>query len=249
MKRLLFVALLVSCATVAQAQVMETFACTLKEGKNVQNVWDTVELVSAEYKKRMPPKDGFSMFLWFPERGSNQSDFIIGMNHRDLGDMAASMAGFYTTGIVETLGPRLADLSDCNSVVMDLNALKSGTYGNKEGDRVPDGMVETFACSLNLGKSLTDVSKASDYWLQQVSKISSPALKGYEANIVTPIMGRVPGFDFGWIGVAANSETWARGTMDYRGSKEGRAADARFAALGQCQSNLWWGYWLIAPAA
>jgi hypothetical protein len=97
-------------------------------------------------------------------------------------------------------------------------------------------IVEAFSCTFNSGKDADDLDDAVKFWQAQVDKIGSKDLDSYFAVTVMPIRANFDG-DFYWLGSNANLNAFARGQTAYDNSKEGRAADARFAAMSSCKSN------------
>ena len=233
----------------ASAEIMQTFGCKLKEGKTIENLWTTLEVVRSEFGKLPITDKSFSLFVWLPMRGSTDLDYVLGQNNATLSDMAKSSADFIDAGLSATLGPRMAALGDCStSSVSESKTFKPGKYSLKDDDRELDGVIETYACQFKPGKDLQDYDKAITYWNEQAKKLNSDVINNYEANRVTPIIGGSSRFDFGWSGVAPSLMAWAQGKEAYAASREGRAAQARLNSVGRCDSNLWAGYWVMAPS-
>ena len=99
-------------------------------------------------------------------------------------------------------------------------------------------IVETFACNLASGKDAKDIESATSFWRQQVEKLDNVDLNQYSAWSVFPVRSSLPA-DFFWLGASPNMNVWARGAAAYAQSAEGAAAEAKFAKLGKCTSNVW----------
>jgi len=100
------------------------------------------------------------------------------------------------------------------------------------------GIVESFSCNYLAGKDQRDLDKAVKFWQQSVDKINSPTLNSYFATVLQPIRSTTD-FDFFWLGANPNLNSWAKSSSDYVNSKEGQAADARFAKMSKCTSNMY----------
>ena len=244
---LLFAAATAQAQQAAQAPgVVQLFLCKLNDGKSAANVWDLLETLASQITDRQP---GFALFLWTPMRGYTEYDYVWGATATDLAEMATGLQGYMDSGSAAVMGPRFQDVNErCDSTVAMAEEVKAGSIGNT-GDRVPDAVVETFACSINQGSSMADVDAAVDFWKAQIPGIGSDALAKYEATLLTPFRGSNGMVDFAWIGASPDLATWAKGSMDYYGSKGGQAADARFEKVSSCRNSLWTGYWIVPPMA
>ena len=123
-----------------------------------------------------------------------------------------------------------------------LTLLFIGSYAVADEHAAGPSITETFTCEYNEGKGADDLFAAADFWADQVEKIGSSDMDSYFGAVLLPLRATVPtpGYDdWGWIGYWPNLDAMGRGLTAYLGSKEGQAADARFAEMSQCRSNLW----------
>ncbi|MFX3658248.1 MAG: hypothetical protein ACN6I7_03740 [bacterium] len=255
MKRLILGALLCALSPFALAQnaatglpaqgVTQLFSCNLAAGQNMEDVWSLLEAVRDQITE---PRSGFSLFLWTPFRGATGYDYIWGATDASLTAMMEGMAEYARSPGARLLGPRFAAVNErCDSVVLLSEQMKAGAIGNT-ADRMPDAMVETFACRLKPGATQADVRNAAEFWQQQVPKIASADLDTYEAYMVIPFRGGSGEADFGWIGNYPDMTTFGRGETAYMNAKEGQAANERFEKVSTCRTALWNGYWVMTPA-
>lgn len=235
----------------AATGVLQLFTCSFAPGKTAENVWQVLEMAretSGPYDESDPAADpGFGLFVWFPYRGSTGYDFVWGLTHTDLDAMMRGQMDWIAEGNQALMGPRFEALGDCNATISMTEQIKAGELGIGE-DRQLDAMVETFACTLTDGADMDDVRSATDFWSAQIDRIDSPQLDRYQANLVMPLRGQTGEWDFGWLGTSPDPMTWAEGLTDYLSSREGQAADDRFARISRCNSALWAGYWVMTPA-
>ena len=225
--------------------VVQLFMCQFNEGKTADDAFALMEELGARVTERLP---GFSLFLWLPMRGNYEADYVWGVTSTDLDEMATGLDSYYADSAA-FMNPRFAAVNErCSSVVTLAKRVKDGAIGNT-GDRTPDAVVETFACSVNAGSTMADVNSAVDFWKTQVASLGSDALGKYEATLLTPFRGGDSQVDFAWVGASPNLATWARGASEYYESKAGQAADARFNKVSRCRNALWSGFWIVPPAA
>ncbi len=109
------------------------------------------------------------------------------------------------------------------------------------------GVVETFSCKYIDGKGAKDLDGAIKFWQAQVAKLNSADLNKYFGAVLTPIKGGSDA-DFFWLGGSPDLNTFARGQSDYASSEQGQAADARFAKMSRCTSNMYFSEQIYAGA-
>lgn len=254
--RVILIALLGVVALHAAAQtappvgaITNAFACKLNKGKTYDNVWSTLEaLANMNIAWRAGPDPAGSVFLWTPFRTSSDYDYIWGYNSTDLNRMGQDLEDYLASPGADAMEARMADTGDCVSMIAQSRDLRAGTIGNT-ADRVPDAVVETFACSYKDGQGPADLDRAIAYWQTDVEKIPSPGLKSYSAWLWTPYRGTTLDTQAIWVGAYPDIKSWTEGETSYFASKEGQAIDARINAVVQCRSSLWSGYWIVPPTA
>ncbi len=123
-----------------------------------------------------------------------------------------------------------------------LALLFTGAHALADSHAAGPGITETFTCEYTEGKDADDLFAAANFWAQQVEKINSKDMDAYFGAVLLPFRATVPtpGYDdWGWIGYWPSLDAMGRGLTDYLNSEEGQAADARFAEMSECRSNLW----------
>lgn len=252
MKKLLYAVLLAAVTTGVQAQeaassqVIDMFACTLKEGKTLDNVWSLMDTLRGIGDAIDVEDPAASTFLWTRFRGEAPYDYIVGLTSSSLNEMAAGLNAYYSSGMGAAFDAQFQSVGDCNSYVAMSKQIRNGEIGNT-GDREMDAVVETFVCRLNEGSDMADVDDAIEFWNAQMDKIESPATQKYEAYQWTPFRGGSGDTAFMWVGLYPDLATWAQGDTDYYASKAGQAADERLNKAATCGNALWVGYWIVPP--
>ena len=226
----------------------DVFACKLKKDRSMDSVWATMDRIAAlSVPSTAPPDPGFSIFLWTPFRTDSSDDYIWGVNNSSVNQLAQGLSDYLATPQSEAIGASLDASSTCTSGIVGFRQLKVASIGNK-ADRVPDSIVEIYACDLKPGATMEKFDKLAEQWQVDINKIASPALQAYGAWLWTPFRGATGGHAFYWVGAYPDLRSWGHGVTDYFGSKEGQAINARLTEMTTCQTDLWVGYWVIAPA-
>lgn len=228
--------------------LVNVFACKLNDGKSLADVWSTLEaLARMNVPSKAGPDPAGNVFLWTPFRGGAPYDYVWGYGSTDLDTMGQDLVDYLAAPGSEAMEMKFAATGQCISMIATSKVLRAGTLGNSV-DRNPDAVVETFACSYKDAAGVADLDKVVAAWQSEVEKMGSPALKTYAAWLWTPFRGGTGESDYIWVGAYPDVANWAQGDTAFYASKEGRAIDARFNAMGKCRSNLWAGYWIIAPS-
>ncbi|MCZ6460402.1 MAG: hypothetical protein O6766_13700 [Gammaproteobacteria bacterium] len=249
MKKIIAGTLLSFLVCTVQAQetdVLQLFACNFAEGKNVENLWETIDTLKS-LDSGAASDEAAGSFIWLPFRSGMGYDYIWGILNSDLKSMARGEEAFVSSGNARIMGPRFAALGDCISSINLTEPIKTGVIGTGE-DRNSDAVVETFTCNHINGADMDDVRKATDFWKTQIDKMGSAAFESYDAVLMLPFRGGSGDWDWAWIGASPNLMNFAETSEDYLASAGGAAADARFAAISRCKSALWQGYWINTPA-
>ncbi len=226
--------------------VVQAFGCSLNDGRTMADARSVLGELAQNAAANENPDPRFGLFAWRPLRGGTDFDFVFGALNVDVKTAAAGIEAFEASPEGQALRDRFDATADCVSGIFESEQIADGTIGMTGGDATLDAIVETFSCQINDGSDMADVDAAVKYWQAQVAKIESQALDAYEAYVWKPIRGGT-GADLIWVGNAASMEAWAAGLADYNGSAAGQAADARFFKHSTCTSNLYQGYWLVAP--
>jgi hypothetical protein len=232
-------------ATVLSPGAGQIFACTLPEGKTMQDVWSTLDEL-AKFPRNKDPE--FSIFFWTQMRGSLPYDFVLGVNSGDLVKMAEGLAEAVAAPGWDAWAQRFNATADCISGIVKSEQVRAGTLALTAG-RTPVATVETFACSYNDAAKPGSLESLVSYFKSNYETIASPAAKTYSAWMWRPYRGTSGTWDFMFVGTNPDFKSWAQSAQDYDDTKTGQAIDAKFYEISTCQSTLWTGYWIVAPTA
>ena len=97
-------------------------------------------------------------------------------------------------------------------------------------------VAEIYACDFVEGKGWSDLEEAAEFYNAQLKKLGS-GLEEIGSFAWEPYRGDVP-FDFLWSTNSPNLNEMGRMSLIYDASKEGQAADAKFATVATCRSGV-----------
>ena len=98
-------------------------------------------------------------------------------------------------------------------------------------------IIEGFGCTFLEGKGMDDLNDAVEFYQSTISRIKSPEFHKMGSVLWLPYRGS-GGVDFVWINNNVTLSEWGKATAAYDSSKEGQAADAKFAEMSTCGSGL-----------
>ncbi len=234
-------------ASRTQPGIVNVFACKLNPGKNMDNVWATLEaLATMNVPTQNPPDPAGNIFLWTPFRSGAPYDYVWGYNNSNLNAMSRDLADYVAAPGMTAMEARFADTGTCIAMIAGSKVVRDSPIGGK-ADREPDAVVETFACKFKDGAGQKQLDETVALWQRDFAKIDSAALRTYAASMWTPYRGGSGESDHIWVGAYPDLKNWSQGETDYYESKEGAVIDARFDAIETCRADLWIGYWIVAP--
>jgi hypothetical protein len=237
-----------SGAYAQDSQIVQAFACNLEDGKTNADVMALADAYRKAWPEMNQQDPMAGAFVWTSFREGSPYDYIVGFLNSDQKTMVAGLESYYASGGAE-LDAQFAATGDCDATIMFTEQIRDGGGVPDVAGDGPDAVVETFSCKLNPGSDFGDIEAAEAYWRKQLTEIGSEGHKNFEAFRWTPYRGGTGQSDFFWVGNSPDLATWAQGEMDYLGSKQGQAAEARFAKSSTCVSGMWSGYWIVAPTA
>jgi hypothetical protein len=103
-------------------------------------------------------------------------------------------------------------------------------------------VVEGWTCDYNEGKGPADLKKANDAWNKWMDETGQ---NDYYAAIITPYFYGEQNFDFGWLGVARDGNTFGMGT--HKWINEGGEVGALFNDAITCKSHTAWASMVVDP--
>lgn len=101
------------------------------------------------------------------------------------------------------------------------------------------GVVQVWYCTLNEGKTVADVTKASSAWLA-----AARGLKGggkLEVYHEFPLVAEAGSGRFNFIMIAPDAETWGAFMGGYDGS-EASKADEAWSEVAECSGSALWSW-------
>ncbi len=244
---ILVIALLAFTAPIAAeetATVGEAFLCTFHEGKG----WDDLGIAIDVYNDavaRSGIQTPANEFIWRPLRSQVEFDFLWAAYTENMSAWGRNMAAY-----LESEGGSLADavfdsVIECESAMAFVELIydSDGHQQASRDSRNPNAL-ESYACSLNEGKTWADLMAATELWHGYVTKLGIP-MDTYRR---TPLIGNTPEIDVLYFAVHPNLQSFADSTTKYQTGAGMAEVEEALAAVQTCRSSLWTS-WQVSPRA
>jgi hypothetical protein len=237
-----FSLLLAACALVvmpafATPPVSELFLCNLNPGKTMSDLDATV----ASWQKSLGVDKAFDRYqasILTPLRANTPYDLIWIGSYPDLNATAEAMA---------TIGPRseahFADVVTCESGLTFADTVYENMPDEPNDD---DAIVEVYSCVMKEGKTLADLKTPHEAYVKAMDVLgkTDPALSAFNMYTLTPYLANTPA-DIVYLSVSDDIRAMAKANSAYLDSPEGQAAEAAWNAVGNCESGVWNGKWVL----
>lgn len=219
----------------------ELYACNFLDGKGMSDLEDARDfLVEQIAQIGSADLDNMESFLWTPYKARTEYDFLWFNQYESIA--AFGRAETALANRAAAVNAKFGEVVSCNSSLSMRQQIYDGGADVVTGDRA---LLETYACTLNPGKNMDDVTAAIDHWRGVVSGIDG--FKNYDAYMATPYIANTP-IDLFYLGVHDDVSDFAAHTTAYLDSAGAAEADRRFAEVHDCESGLWWGRIMIGSA-
>ena len=97
-------------------------------------------------------------------------------------------------------------------------------------------VVEAFVCNLNPGKTMADLSAATENYVSQRGRIDSPTLQKLVSRVWVPNIGSAE-MDFVWFNTNMTFREWGEMRNAYMASSVGASIQAQFDEVSTCERS------------
>jgi hypothetical protein len=244
MNRLISILLAICCAApafAAEQPLIEVFGCKLNEGRTMADFNNAAEFWRAQIDK-IPAAANYLVALLTPMRGNTPYDILWVGTNPSVSDWAKSQEAQSASSEMAAAAAEIDANVSCESALYFETPIYEGLKDEASDN---DAVIETYGCNLKPGKTQKDAD-ADDAANLAATKALKPT--SYSTYRWTPFFAKAS-YDVVYLTVNDNLASFAAATEAFDASKEGRAALQADAATFTCDSGLWLGRTLRAPAA
>lgn len=223
-------------------RVSEVFACNFKEGKD----WNDFERINQSFSSIVREiggaADDFDAFVWQPYRGSAEITYLWAGYFDSFRGLADHWQAIEDAGRAAEIDELWGELETCISGLTTVEVIyDSADYPPAQRDPDARGMLESFRCRLQPGKTLTDVRAAVTTWQKHANKLGLP----FDVYMRTPI---VSGSDFTHSYFVTHGDPSAYGAniSAWRTHPETPAIESMLGEVQHCHNALWRSWQVFA---
>jgi len=211
--------------------IVEAFSCTFNSGKDADDLDDAVKFWQTQVEK-IGSKDLDSYFAVtvMPIRANFDGDFYWLGSNANLNSFARGQAAYNNSKAGRAADARFAEMSSCKSNTYFSTELHTAMVP-EEGDN--QAVLEMYGCTLNKGKTLSNVMGAEAMWKAQITAMEAKV----SAYRWTPFHANTP-YDLVYVVVNDDLEALAAQQTNWLTSEGGRMSDMAFQSVMSCESGI-----------
>ena len=221
--------------------VREYFVCNFTNGAGMPELMEATDYFVSQLDAT-PSLERRPTFLWAPVRANTSADFMWFTSYPNLNALGAQMDAFFDTGVGPDVQARFDAISSCESGTSTIEQIF-------EGDDMPatvdTAALEVYACTLNPGKSWSDLDAAISTWHDHVKALGT--VEDAQVYLERPLLANTP-FTHIVFGVHPTFSALSSNLTDVFTSPGWDAVTAALAEVQDCESGIWSGQQIISPA-
>lgn len=240
MKTIAALVLSIACLlpTVSSAEsprVVELFGCNFIEGKDMDDLQKVIEYY-AENRDKIGSSEVMkqSSGVWTPYRGNSQFDLIWGNAGLTLEEQGRANLAYDSSKQGQAIEARFNEVLECPSSGFLVEEILFDDRENLNSIEGNEFVLESYACTLNPGKSLADVDAALTAWRTPFSRA---ATQGALVIKRTPVM--MSAYDVFYTGVWDNIADFTAAASAMTQDPEAATSMSLLSAAHRCESGLW----------
>ena len=216
-------------------RVSEVFACTFNEGKD----WDDFDRINKKYTEIMKNIGGaaanFDAYVWQPYRGSVEFTYLWAGYFDNYRALADSWQAVTDAGMEDEIDELWGELETCISGLTTVETIyDSPDFPPRRQSDDAKGMLESFRCTLQPGKTIEDVHSAITIWQKHTNALALP----FDVYMRTPIVSGSE-YTHSYFVTHGNASAYGANMTAWRTHPDTAAVDAMLGEVQSCQNSLW----------
>lgn len=237
---------LIACGGSAPLQAQETgpvreyFVCNFNDGAGFPELMEATDYFVSQLDataglERRPT------FLWTPIRANTSADFMWFANFSNLNAFGAQMDAFAASGVGQDVQSRFDAVASCQSGMTTISQIYDG--GNMPQD-ADTAALESYACTLQPGKSMGDLQTVISTWHDHVQGLGT--VDDAVVYLEVPLFARTSYTHF-IFAAHANFSALSSNFTEVTTAPGWDAVQAQLAEVQDCESGIWSGQRIITP--
>ena len=222
--------------------VSEVFVCTFKDGKG----WEDFERINAKFAETLAKIGGdaenFDAFVWQPYRGRFDFTYLWAGYYENFQALTDNWQSIADSGMEEDIDALWGELETCDSALTTIEQIyDSPDFPSRRQEPGSKGMLESFQCTLQPGKSLDDVRSAIKTWQKHAESLALP----FDVFMRTPI---VSGADMthSYFVTHGSASAYGSNNTAWLTHPDTPVVDAMLAEVQSCKNALWRSWQVIS---
>ncbi len=237
---LAFLGLATQAAEAPPSVLLETFACSYHDGKDMDDL-----LAARDYMVKQADKADVSLapsYLWSRYKGGPDLDTIWFSVHEDLTAFAAESEAFGAAPELAGVGARFGTVASCESNLSVARAIFQGS-GIEEGPPPGSAFISSNACMLRDGVDAGDLADLEGHINGVLGGISAYNKTTFIS--ATPFTSGPNSADLYLFAINESQSAWAASVAAFQASAGGPALGRHFNAVLDCNTALWFSQQVV----
>lgn len=186
--------------------------------------------------------DDFDAFVWQPYRGSVDFTYLWAGYYENLEALANSWQAITDSGMEDDIDALWGELETCRSALTTAELIyDSPDHPSSPTSSNSKGMLESFRCTLQPEKSLSEVRDVLEDWHGHAQDLGLP----FDVFMRTPIVSGSE-ITHSYFVTHADAAAYGRNMSAWRNHPGTAAIDAKLAEVQSCTNALWQSWQVIS---
>lgn len=227
--------------------VVESFGCTLKQGKTLAD-FDKATAAWQSDMDKIPGGDEYFAVTLVPLRANTNVDIVWLGSYPDLNSWSKNTAAYLASAEGQASDARFDKVANCETGLAFSQPLHVGLPRPTVGGG--GAVMEAYQCKLKHGKTVANVDSANAAWMQWVeaAEASDASLGKFSAYMLEPWIANTP-YDLVYLVVHSDLASFGRINTALFTSPGGAFVGAGFDSVMRCESGLFLSNVVRVPAA
>ncbi|MFT7128774.1 MAG: hypothetical protein ACI89U_000882 [Gammaproteobacteria bacterium] len=209
--------------------IAEFSQCTFKPGKDAGDLAKATTYWQKQMAKIYPEGSSYLAAIYTPIWGDRDGDFVWGGFSPNLNNWAANSAAYMNSKEAKAANDKFDAVADCSPPnTYMIKGLHQGMESKPDDNMA---IAEIFSCTLNEGKTMSNVMAAEQAWNAQAAAMKIPT----NSWRFTPAWANTQS-DLAYMVLHDDLVAFAANTTNWQSQSGTSAIDAGFASVMNCES-------------
>jgi len=216
-------------------RVAELFWCTFNDDKGWSEFEQVNKYFGDQVKKVGGKADDFDAYVWQPFRANVDFDYLWNGYYDNLRVWGEASQAYLDSAEGAAADDRWEELETCGSALANVEMIFDSPDYPVADSTSKKGMLESFRCKLQPGKTLADVNAVIKDWHKHINALGIPM----DVYMRTPLVSGNDEITHTYFAVHENAAAYGRNVSAYQTHPGTAAIDKKLSEVQTCTNALW----------